>query len=302
MKFDPRQLAHLSMVVEAGSFQAAADRLGITQPALSRNLKLLEERIGAPLFQRQGRRSVPNALAARLAKNGLAIRLAEEQAGIVADRTQAGVVGELRVGAPPIVAGRFTTDALLDFMKDHPERSVELRTGLVHELRALLDRGQIDLIVGPQSLADHSDALEFLPLFDDRVGIMCRKGHALTKRRSIQAADLETQCWLAHSRGSLLRQQTEMALLASGLKRVNITFETDSIRSVLEIVANSDLITSMPQATTGPYLEDRLVFLPFDHPQFNRPIGIVQRVERLKNPAQALFIDALRKRVVSVSA
>ena len=58
----------------------------------------------------------------------------------------------------------------------------------------------------------------------------------------------------------------------------------------------------MPQATTGPYLEDRLVFLPFDHPQFNRPIGIVQRVERLKNPAQALFIDALRKRVVSVSA
>jgi DNA-binding transcriptional LysR family regulator len=52
MKFDPRQLAHLSMVVEAGSFQAAADRLGITQPALSRNLKLLEERIGAPLFQR----------------------------------------------------------------------------------------------------------------------------------------------------------------------------------------------------------------------------------------------------------
>ena len=99
MKLDPKHLAQLSVVVEAGSFQSAADRLGLTQPALSRNMKTLEARLGAPLFRRTGRRSIPNSLGMRLARNGLAIRLAEEQAGIVADQSVQGSVGELRIGA-----------------------------------------------------------------------------------------------------------------------------------------------------------------------------------------------------------
>ena len=78
MKLDPKHLAQLSVIVEAGSFQSAADRLGVTQPALSRNMRALEGRLGTPVFKREGRRSVPNSLGLRLARNGLAIRLAEE--------------------------------------------------------------------------------------------------------------------------------------------------------------------------------------------------------------------------------
>ena len=294
MKLDPKHLAQLSVVVEAGSFQSAADRLGLTQPALSRNIKTLEARLGAPLFRRDGRRSIPNSLGMRLSRNGLAIRLAEEQASIVADQTVQGSVGELRIGAPPIVAGRFLTNALSKFMRENAHCSVELRTGLVHELRTMLERGQIDIVLGPQRLADPIEGWDFVPLIDDRVGILCRTEHPLFDREVIMPSDLERHFWLAHSRGSLLRQQTEAAMVASGVSSMQIVCETDSIRSVLEIVANTDLITTMPKATTNPYLENRLQFLNFDHPQFHRPLGAIRRKEALPNGVENGFIEMLQ--------
>lgn len=295
MKLDPRHLAQLSVIVEAGSFQSAAERMGLTQPALSRNMKSLESRLGTSIFKRDGRRSVPNSLGLRLARNGLAIRLAEEQASILAGQSAQGSVGELRIGAPPIVAGRFLTNALSRFIKENPGCIVELRTGLVHELRSMLERGQIDVVLGPQSLADPAGGLEFLPLIDDRVGILCRVGHPLTARQSIMPSDLEAQLWLAHSRGSLLRQQTEAAMMASGVNAMQIACETDSIRSVLEIVADTDLITSMPKATTAPYLESRLRFLDFDHPQFHRPLGAIRRRDTPSNSAVNNFLKLIEK-------
>ncbi len=293
MKLDPRHLAQLSVIVEAGSFQGAADRLGLTQPALSRNMQTLEQRLGSGLFQRDGRRSVPNQLGQRLARNGLAIRQAEEQAEIAADMSAHGSLGELRVGAPPIVAGRFLTSALTGFIKDNPDCSVELRTGLVHELRSMLERGQIDVVIGPQSLADPGDALRFEYLIDDRVGVLCRAGHELTKLKNILPDDLEAQSWLTHSRGSLLRQQTEAAMIAAGVTSIQVVVETDSIHSALEIVANSDLITTMPRATTAPYLQTDLVFLRFDSPHFSRPLGTVRRKDTLDSQVEKNFFTYL---------
>jgi DNA-binding transcriptional LysR family regulator len=299
MKLDPKHLAQLSAIVEAGSFQSAANRLGTTQPALSRNMKALESRLGTPLFQREGRRSIPNNLGLRLARNGMAIRLAEEQAGIVADQTVKGSVGELRIGAPPIVSGKFLSDPLIDFIKANPNCSVEIRTGLVHELRTMLERRQVDLVFGPASLAEPIDGLEFEELIDDGVGVMCRSGHPLASRKRIMASDLEAQVWLAHSRGSLLRQQTEAAMIASGVRSMQIGCETDSIRSVFEIVAETDMITTMPMATTVSYLEDRLVFLPFDHPQFHRPLGAIRKKGTTASRTEERFLQTLRQAVHS---
>ncbi len=294
MKLDARHLAQLSVIAETGSFQRASDQLGLTQPALSRNMRTLEDRIGAPVFTRDGRRSVPNELGARLAQSGLAIRIAEEQAGGFATLAAKGAAGQLRIGAPPIVSGRFLTRTLSRFVDQNPQCKVELRSGLVDQLRAMLERGQIDLVLGPQSAADPAAGLAFLPLIDDHVAILCRAGHPLTTLGQITAEDLMAQRWLAHSRGSLLRQQTEAAMIASGVHHMPIACETDSIRSALEIVAATDLISTMPVETTSPYLEDKLVFLDFAHPQFHRPLGAIQRVNTPSNPVVERFLQDLK--------
>ncbi len=293
MKIDPKHLAQLSIILETGSFQKAASRLNLTQPALSRNMRTLESRIGTVLFQRDGRRSVPNALGRRLARTGLTIRMAEEQAGNIAMQSSLGTIGELRFGAPPIVAGRFISESLSAFIKHNPNCSVVLRTGLVSELRAMLDRGQIDFMLGPQGVVDLEEGLEFNHLIDDRVGILCHKAHPLTRQKQILPEDLKAQSWLLHSKGSLLRQQTEAAMVAAKIATVQTTIETDSIRSALEIIASTDLITSMPRATTRPYLENKLVFLDFDSPHFQRPLGVIRRLDASDSPLEIQFLKVL---------
>ncbi len=257
-------------------------------------MKTLEDRLGAPLFKRDGRRSEPNATALRLAKSGLAIRTAEEQASGHADNIASGNTGELRLGAPPIVAGKFLSNVLAKFINENPACTITLRSGLVHELRSMLERGKIDLIIAPHSLAEYSDGLESFPLIDDRVGILCSTGHRLVGKKRVSNHELERESWLAHSWGSLLRQQTEAAMVASGVRQIHITCETDSIRSALEIVAATDLITTMPVVTTEPYLEDRLLFLPFQHPQLSRPLSAIQLAGIPLNPITSKFLDVLK--------
>ncbi|GAB5446247.1 LysR family transcriptional regulator [Gymnodinialimonas sp.] len=295
MKTDPRHLVQLSMIVEAGSFQTAADRLGMTQPSLSRNIKLLESRIGARLFDRSTRRAVPTALGLRLAQHGLTIRVAEEQAAAYSYLAATGTAGELKVGGTPIIADHFLSHRVARFVRDNPEAHIELRVGLVHELRTMLERGQIDLVVGPQNLAERVSELSFEPLIEERIGIICRRDHPLLALDQIGARELERQHWIAHSRGSTLRSQTEGALVAMGLEKIHIAVETDSIRSVLEIVETTDLISTMPRESTRGLLRDKLTFLAADHAQFSRPMGIIERTNAPPNTVKSKFIDLLQE-------
>ena len=295
MRIDPRHLVQLSMIIEAGSFQTAAERLGMTQPALSRNIRVLEGRIGSSVFDRRARKAVPTEIGLRLAEHGLTVRIAEEQAEAYSTKAASGSAGGLRVGAPPSIAGHFLTHRLPQFVRDNPDCHVEVRVGLVHELRSMLERSQIDIILGPRNLSEGVADLSFELLVDERIGIICRSDHPLTRLGKVGAHDLALQKWVAHSRGSTLRLQTEAALVAMGLSRVHVTVETDSIRSVLEIVEFTDLITTMPRETTQTYLRENLTFLDVDHPQFSRPVGIIKRANAPANAVVSKFVKLLKQ-------
>jgi len=161
----------------------------------------------------------------------------------------------------------------------------------------MLERGQVDLVFGPESLAEPVDGLNFEAFIDDGVGVMYRSGHPLAKRKRIMASDLEAQVWLAHSRASLLRQQTEAATISSGVRSMQIGCEMDFIRSVLEIVSKTDPIATMPKATTAPYLEDRSILLTFDQPQFHRLLGATRRANSMSGRIEYRFLRMLLQRV-----
>ncbi|MCB1407092.1 MAG: LysR family transcriptional regulator [Rhodobacteraceae bacterium] len=293
MKIDPRHLSQLSLIIEAGSFQAAADRLGLTQPALSRNIRVLEERFGAPLFDRTTRKAQPTPMGVRLAEMGHSVRIAEEQASVLSSRATSGTIGEVRIGAPPLIAGHFLTRRISSFLREFNGCHVELRVGVVHELYTMLEHGQIDLAIAPRKLTDKGADISFTFLVDDRLGIMCRRDHPLVRHENPRASDLERQIWVAHSRRGFLRIQTESALLRMGVETIRVGFETDSPQAAMEIVASSDMITAMPKETTRPYLDDGLVFLAMDHPHFSRPLGLIQRSDGPKNQAVANFAQHL---------
>jgi DNA-binding transcriptional LysR family regulator len=296
MNIDPRHLAQLSAIVEEESFQLAAERMGLTQPAISRNMRGLEARLGSPLFERSGKRSLPTALAKRLARTGMAIRAAQSEAEMDASLMAEGKRGIVRIGAPPIVAGRYLTQILIQFLEEKPGWRVDLKVGLVPELRSMLSRGRVDIVSGPRDVMNADTGITVSPLVEARIGILCRVNHPLVHQTKVSPKHLQSHSWLAHSRDSLLRQQTEMALLESGVEKLDIVCEVGAISAALEIVSSTDLLTAMPVKMTLPHLEDRLKFLEFDHPLFHRPIGLSTRRNAQLDEGAKWLIDRFRCR------
>lgn len=298
MQIDPRHLIQLATIVQCGSFGAAAAKLGVAQPALSKNMKKLEERLGAPIFERIGRQSVATGLGTTFARFGLMMLAAEEQAQAYAQHVSTGTAGALLIGTPPSLADHFLAPILTGFLSSHVSCRIELRVGLLVELETQLSSGQINLVIGPSR--PHATDLQFEtePLADDMLGIVCRKGHPLTRKADILPRDLEAQRWVAHSRGSYLRIQTEDGLAKFGVTSFDIALDTDSTETAYKAVARSDLITVMPRLPTLlsghiPGIE----FLPLDSTAFLRPIGIVQRASHTRSNLETAFLQHLRKAV-----
>ncbi|MCZ2723160.1 LysR family transcriptional regulator [Marinomonas sp. 15G1-11] len=295
MNIDPRHLIQLATIVEAGSFQAAADLLGLTQPAISRNIKKLEERLGETLFDRSERSAKVNELGLKLARQGMIIKSAESTASSYADSIYKGETGTINIGTPPTIAHSLIAEILGRFLTAHPEVNAKIRIGMVHELRSLLIQGQVNIVIGPISLADQIDQLIATDLINDRVGILCSSNHPLTHYKNITPEILEAQRWALHSPGSLLRFQTEHALASFGLRELDIALETDSVDVAFQVARHSNIITTMPIFLSQTQLAiGGLAFLDIDNPLFTRPIGYIRRVSKTPTRVETKFIEFLK--------
>ncbi|MBY6160307.1 LysR family transcriptional regulator [Mameliella alba] len=298
MQIDPRHLIQLATIVQSGSFAAAAAKLGLTQPALSKNMKKLEDRLGAPIFEKIGRQSIATDLGSTFARFGLMMLAADEQARAYAQHVSTGRAGSLLIGTPPSLADNFLSPILSTFLATHADCRVELRVGLVAELETLLSTGQINLMIGPARPLSLDLQLETETLAEDVLGIVCRKGHALAGQAEILPQHLEMQRWVAHSRGSYLRMQTEDGLAKFGVRSFDIALDTDSTEAAYKAVASSDLITVMPRLPTlmSGHI-DAIEFLPLKSTAFQRPIGIIQRASHTRSGLETLFLRNLKKAV-----
>lgn len=294
MNMDPRHLCYLATVVECGTLHAAASALGLTQPALTRTMQILEARAGVALFDRSGRRSRPTPAGLELAALGRSIRDASDAAGRVARQFETGQSGRLRIGAPPGIAGSFLAPAIAALLSDSADVSVSLSTGLVGELRDRMRAGELDLIVGPVGIGDSAADLAVRRLFDDRIGFLCRKEHPLAARPNISAAALQGSRWVMHPPHSLVRFQTDSALEELGVGRIRVALETESTEAALAVVQATNLLTSLPRLPALGRIEaEGLRFLPVDTPVLNRPIGLITRRSERANPLAERFARAL---------
>jgi len=199
MIIDPRHLEQLAVIVDAGTLQTAADKIGTSQPALSRMIRTLESRVGAALFERDRRPLRPTPLGRELANQGRAILVARERAVELVDHGRRGFVGVLKIGAPPFLCERLVSEAISDFLAARPAIRVDLVPDYFPGLHERLFQNQIDMIVGPAKSADPSySELLLEPLFEDRNVIVGREGHPLLAGE-ITNRELEGVTWVGHS-------------------------------------------------------------------------------------------------------
>ncbi len=192
MKFTLSQLEALVWVVRLGSFRAAAQRLNITQPAISVRLRELEQAAGAPLFERQSYRARPTARGRQIAWQ--AERVLEQAEALerqIAD--QEGLAGPIRIGVADTFAMTCGSRLMREIETRYPQARAELRADFSVRLDASLRAGELDIAVLTWPTPDplvHIEPLIDMPLqwvaSPQRLGDLAPKG----RRRAIGPADI----------------------------------------------------------------------------------------------------------------
>jgi DNA-binding transcriptional LysR family regulator len=233
---DTRQLAAFCEVVDRKSFSNAAEHLGVTQPAVSLQVRSLEKRVGAKLLDRSGRRVEPTEAGQRLyraAQRMLAVenQLLEELSG-----DDAELRGELALGASSGPGGTVVPVLLGEFQREHPELSVALSISDTN--RVIEQVAERELELGIVGASPRHRGVVFEPLFRDEVILVCPPGHRFAGKQ-IAVEELRGEPLILMQEGAGVRQVIEDELRQGPvrLRDLDVRLELGLQESVRSAVA-----------------------------------------------------------------
>ncbi|PLQ00251.1 LysR substrate-binding domain-containing protein [Cupriavidus pauculus] len=216
MSLNPRQLEAFRSVMVSGSMTVAAERLKISQPAVSALIRDLEKRLEIRLFRREGNRLIPGAEAQRLFREVDRFYQGMEQIERVALDLKSARVGTLRVASMHTLGLSLLSEGVKQFAHARPEVdiSLDIRNSLgVLELAAA---HQID-IGFVQMAGDEYPGVEVFPLPSVAAVCMLPRGHALARKKSLKISDLQDEPLISLSGNSTVRMRLEAELDAAGV-------------------------------------------------------------------------------------
>ena len=179
---DTRQLAAFCAVVERRSFSQAAEQLGVTQPAVSLQIRSLEKRLGRQLLDRSGRRVEPTEAGQRLYRSAQRLLAQEEQLlAELGEEAEGELTGRLEIGASTGPGGTVLPIVLGEFQRRHPEVRVALTVSDTQHVIEQVARRELELgVVGAQR---RHRGVVFEPFFRDEVVLAVPHGHRFADRR-----------------------------------------------------------------------------------------------------------------------
>jgi DNA-binding transcriptional LysR family regulator len=233
---DTRQLAAFCAVVERKSFSQAAERLGVTQPAVSLQIRSLEQRLGRQLLDRSGRRVEPTEAGLRLYASAQRLLQAEEQMLEELEADDEGVVtGSLELGASTGPGGTVVPVLLCEFQERHPDVHVRLSVSDTQTLVAQVADRELELgIVGA---GRRHRGVTFEPFFRDEVVLVVPPAHAFAGK-TVTLEQLRGEPLIVMQDGAGVRQVMEDELRKGGtrLRDLDVRLELglqESVRSAV---------------------------------------------------------------------
>ncbi|GAB2785898.1 pca operon transcription factor PcaQ [Halomonas shantousis] len=293
------KLRHLQAFLEVArqrSFARAADTLAITQPAMSKTIRELEEAVAASLFERgpRGVTLTPSGMAL-LRYAGPAINLLQE--GLAAVRQPASNEAVVRIGALSTVEQGLLPQAAQALHAQFPEIRLQVHSGPSAYLLSQLGLGELDLVVGRMSEARESRGFSFEHLYHEPLVLMARAGHALERlpRAQLSVDLLGDYPWVVPPAPTTLREQVERFWVEQGGPPPPVALETLSLTLSRRYVQRTDALWVAPlDAVHSDLAEGRLVRLPIDIEAHGGSVGLCINATRALSPAAERLIEQLR--------
>jgi DNA-binding transcriptional LysR family regulator len=248
MTLDLRQLNAFLIIVSAGSLGRAADMLHITQPALSRTVRRLEQQVGAPLFERHSKGMQLTAVGSALLPHATLLLREADHATEEINAMRGLAKGTIRVGAVGNIASLILPLAISAVLKKWSNLTVFVIEGVWDRLAEALVKHEIDLALG--ATTETPDEIEAIAdcRWQDQSHVVAAIDHPLRRKRKLTLEDTMKEPWAITPRGTAPYEHMQQVFRAHGLAPPNIVVETRSIIVLKSLVAHSGFLGWMPES------------------------------------------------------
>lgn len=300
-----RQLRHFQEIVRTSSFGQAAERLNITQPALSKSIRNLERSLDCQLLERHPSGVTPTEYGrvfldyAALVTSELD-RAVEELAALRGKGR-----GVVRVGAGATMMRYLLPEAVKRFMGNGSEgHSVTFRQGLKDELIAALRRGEIDLVVGSLGSGTADEDLRHEPVIEDQVAVVADAAHPLAGRAALALADLVPFSWVLPEGREPENERLLAAFRQARLAAPPVAVRTASSTFMADLLKGSTYLSYLPVALLGLDPDFRhLAPLMLDEPVWPAiKVGVTYRRRGVMLMPVRRFINRLKETGAALTA
>ena len=296
MLMDTRQLAAFCAVVEKSSFSQAAEKLGVTQPAVSLQVRALEERLGQTLLDRSGRRVEPTEAGLRLYRSAQRMLALEEQLYDEVAAETGELKGTLAIGASTGPGAHLVPLLLCEFQRDHASLHVSLSIWDTQTVSEKVAQREIEL--GVVGALRRNRALEFEALVRDEIVLAVPPGHPAAGG-AVSLDDLRNETVIAMQEGAGVRQVVDEELRRAGLRlrELEPKLELGLQESVKSAVAAGFGVTFISRtAIEGELAAGTLAMARVEGLEPARQIYVVRAKGRPPTRAAAAFLEFAREK------
>ena len=292
MNLTLRQLRAFAALAAGGTFTRAAHALHLSQPALTVQIRSLEEQLGVRLFDRNTRQVALTPIGRELLPTFERLLRDLDSAAENARELAAGIRGVVHVAALPSVSSTLMPAAIARLRGTHPGIQVRPRDLLAQRVLASVRFEESDYGIGVFERIDAG--MEFEKLLSDRLEAVFATGHPLAAKRRVELGDLVKFPLIMMDSQSSVRVLVESEMMARRL-RPQPTYEVTYISTAAGLARAGLGVTLLPSSAIELEALAGLDRRPVRTPGFNRAIGIVMKSARTLSPAARIFRDALRK-------
>jgi DNA-binding transcriptional LysR family regulator len=254
---DLRQLEIIRAIADTGSFTAAGEKLHVSQSAISRQILLLEEELGEPVFHRIGRRiRITPAGESLLQLSNRVFQDLQETVSAISDK-QESLRGTMRLVGGMTVCLYVFPSLLAEVRRVHPQLDLKITVGSAERSIAMLRSGAGDL--GMITLPVEASDLVSVPVLHEELLLITYPTHPLAKKRQIAAADLNRQPFILFETGSITRRIVEQFFMRERIE-ATVVMETENVEIIKAMVRHGLGISIIPWQAAVEHVRTRQLF------------------------------------------
>lgn len=290
---DRKLLAFLA-VARTGNITAAADALGLTQPALTKSIRRLEQEVGSALFLRSARGTALSEVGELFLVHARAIETHWAQAKEEAHARAGGMLAEFRIASGAAYHTRIVPLLIRQLAAEFPDTRFVVDFDVAGLAVPKLQSGEIHLLLGA-FVQQVPEGVVTERLLDVVSTAICSRDDPLARMDRVSPAHLSGRRWVLYRRDTFMRERLKEYFVRNQMPPPTVLTEVDSLAATVMLVTGTPYLTAAPTTLSGMAEMAGLALLPLEAPLWSFPSGAWMRRSTLEYPIQRRALAILRE-------